>query len=1263
MSVPATRVPLSSPYKGLAPFDDSDVDALLFFGREWETEVVAANVLASRLTVLYGPSGVGKSSLLRAGVVRALRHSADPSPAVACFGTWAGAPLVGLEESARVAVAEALGREPTDAPGDLTDRLAAWSAELGAELCLLVDQLEELFLYHPAKEGAGGFVDLLPELVHRPGLRVNVLLGVRDDALAQLDVFKERIPGLFMNSLRLDHLDRAAGREAILGPLGRFAAIAGASAAMTIEPALVDDVLDQVSTGKIEPSLAGRGAVEGAAQVGRVETPYLQLVLQRLWEVERARGSSVLRQETFRSLGGAEQIVEDHLDHALSALTPAEQDAAASVFDHLVTPSGTKIAHGVGDLASYASVGERELGPVLDSLARQRILRPLGENGHAGGRYEIFHDVLAPAVLAWRTHHEADAALAEERKRRRRLGWLAAAALVALALMTALAVYAFSQRSEAQQQAREASAQRREAKKRAGQYQEAAAAADAARKRARAKTRVALKQKRRARALKVIADTKTQQAQQAQAAEETQAANARQNEGDAIQAKEDAQEKTRIANEATRKYKSAAKDAKRALRNARLAETRARARQYVALSLAELPTDPEHSAELAVRASAHEEFPAAEDALRAALVAMHVKHVLPAVRNGLARLSANGQALVAGGMRKVRVYRVSDGDLLRTFKTPSVVKAVAASPDGKQVAAGGADGKIRVWEVESGAVRILDHGTPVSVLVWSPAGDVLVSLGTTVSAAARLWSLAGGEPLHLLPHTGVPTAASFSPDGRRLVTVGPGRFAQIFDVRSGTLVRTLESPGGAFMSASFGPGGELVATGGHEGTARVWDLTTGDPRQSFSGHTGPVVDVAFAPDGERLATASTDTLARLWNLRSGILEDAFRGHTGLGVNDVEFAPDNRSVVSAGEDRTARFWAQGQSPLVLLGHKKAVLSAAMTPDGDSIVTSSADGSARVWDPFVDRPLTLLSRQEQAVTTVSVNPAGSQVASGSADGVVQVLSTNGRLIRRMALSNRIVSVEWARGQVLLAASTDGQATAWADAGARLLRTFTHGGSLRAAAISWDGTLVATAGAGRAVKLWRLRDGALLHTLRHKAAVNSVEFDPQGRLVAVASGRSAYLWRTSSGEPFGELKGHANTVTDLAFGDRGRRLATSSLDGVPRLWSVPSLRPLQSFVGHGGAVVSVAFSPDGRWIATAGPRKVAIWKVGGQPPFLFFLSGHEPTLKSVAFGSRDWTIVTGRSDGTVQSYSCAVCAPLKQLVTLAKSRLRALRAEARR
>src|SRR5882672_4397277 len=440
-----------TPYKGLSPFDDSELDALLFFGRERETEIVVANALASRLTVLYGPSGVGKSSLLRAGVVHSMRKLTELEPiVVAYFSTWAGDPVAGIEEAARGALADAFGGDPGDVPGDLSDRLDAWTAALGCELCLVLDQFEELFLYHEE----GGLLEVLPELVTRPGLRLNVVLGIRDDELAKLDVFKSRIPGLFSNYLRLDLLDREAGRAAILGPLDRYNELQDEH--VTIEPELVEAVLGEVAAGRIDPGLTGRGTVgEAAEDRTRVETPYLQLVMQKLWEVERERHSHVLRLSTLAELGGAQRIVEDHLEHAMDALTPVQRDVAAGMFDHLVTPSGAKIAHGVVDLASFAHVEPSQIEPVLSSLARERILRPTGENGSAGDRYEIYHDVLAGAVLAWRAKHEAEMALlrerAEARRRQRRLAIIAGVSLAAFALMAALAVYAriTSQRARA----------------------------------------------------------------------------------------------------------------------------------------------------------------------------------------------------------------------------------------------------------------------------------------------------------------------------------------------------------------------------------------------------------------------------------------------------------------------------------------------------------------------------------------------------------------------------------------------------------------------------------------------------------------------------------------------------------------------------------------------------------------------------------------------------------------------------------------------
>ena len=164
-----------TPYKGLAAFGDSDLDALLFFGRGREIEVIVANLIASRLTVLYGATGVGKSSILRAGVAHRLRQ--DPDVEVIVWSTWTGDSGEPVREARR-------------------------AAAQGGEVFLVLDQFEEYFLYHRDEHGAGTLAGELPELLGTGELRINVLISLREDALAQLDSFKGRIPNLFANHLQ-----------------------------------------------------------------------------------------------------------------------------------------------------------------------------------------------------------------------------------------------------------------------------------------------------------------------------------------------------------------------------------------------------------------------------------------------------------------------------------------------------------------------------------------------------------------------------------------------------------------------------------------------------------------------------------------------------------------------------------------------------------------------------------------------------------------------------------------------------------------------------------------------------------------------------------------------------------------------------------------------------------------------------------------------------------------------------------------------------
>ena len=150
---------------------------------------------------------------------------------------------------------------------------------------LLLDQVEEYFVYHDSDPALG---DALAELVTRPELPVHVLVAIREDALARLDVFKCRLPALLANRLQLDRLSVDAGRSAILGPAERFAVLVPGSHALSVEPDLVDAVLAGVSTEALVEAERGRGSARPAEGHTGIETPYLQLVMERLWEVERS---------------------------------------------------------------------------------------------------------------------------------------------------------------------------------------------------------------------------------------------------------------------------------------------------------------------------------------------------------------------------------------------------------------------------------------------------------------------------------------------------------------------------------------------------------------------------------------------------------------------------------------------------------------------------------------------------------------------------------------------------------------------------------------------------------------------------------------------------------------------------------------------------------------------------------------------------------------------------------------------------------------
>jgi WD40 repeat protein len=1154
-----------SPFKGLAPFGGTALDALLFFGRERERDIVVANLMASRLTLLYGPSGVGKSSLLNAGVARALVESPE-GHRVASFDSW-------VEDRCEELRAER-------------------DAAAGGYLYLILDQFEEFFLY---QEVDGPFARELAALLADRGLRVNVLLSLREDSLALLDALKGRISNLYGNSLRLDHLDRASARAAVVGPLRTYSELTGEH--VGAEPELVEAVLDEVATGRLELVEAGRGGLEEPARDGRIEAPFLQLVLERLWDAEREAGSDTLRLQTLLRLGGAEAVVREHLERALAGLAPEQKDLAANVFDHLVTPSGTKIAHRASDLAEYASVGEGELAQVLDALGQERILREVDGPDGGGARYEIFHDVLSDPVLAWRAERRLERQREEADRRHRRLLILAASALAGLAIMGAVAVYALAERHHARAQAAVA----------------------------RAQTRLAHSQTRLARS-RAFAEAAL------------------------VQLNTDPQRSVELALQAARLEPT--RGSEDILRDVLLAS---RLRLLLPADPA-ADTGAAFNPAGSLVATAGADGKARLVATRSG----RLLAALPqGGRVTSVLFNRDGRLLVTTSVNgETRIWRVRGKVLLHRLRGAGAVTSAALSDDGRLLAAARTNRRVDVSRLRDGKrLAVIRLQRPARSIALSPDGALVAVVSG--DRLVGVYATHGGRLRFRLQQDRSVTSAAFSPRGDMIATTGLDGTARIWDAGSGALLRTLVGHHGAVLDAAFSTHGRLLVTAGADGTARVWRVADGDARAVLLGHTNYVTSAAFSRDATWIVTTSRDRTARVWETAKGRPRVVLAGHRST-VESAVFDRSGDELVTVGDDGTARVWQPGtENQLALLGrHPGPVSSVAVSPDGRLVVSAGADGTARIWALRSHRLLHPL-RHRGAVRAAVFSSDGRLVATASADGTVGVWDVGtGRRLLALRQGAPVVDVAFSPDAALVAgAGADGTARVWLVPSGQLKRSFGRGAPLTTVAFSRDGTLL-TAG-GRSARLWDVAAGRLAHTLSgHRAGIVDAVFSPDGRLVATASAdRTAKLWDARSGGLLGTLEGHGDALTSVAFDPSGKLLVTASLDHDARVWDVASRRLLFPLRGHFAAVSSAAFSPDGRWIVTAGPQTAGLWETSSGK-LLLLARGHRRQVTSAVFAPDGRRIVTAGLDGTVRTYRCALCGSTADLIAIAEARIARLR-----
>ncbi|MFB9519211.1 helix-turn-helix domain-containing protein [Streptomyces cremeus] len=1121
------------PYRGLASFDIPD--ARWFFGRQRATAALLARLAERAGTgplVVAAPSGAGKSSLLRAGLVPALRRGELPVPGSHAWPVALCTPTAHPLRELLRCVGEVFEAVPDDVTPDSLavrpERLAevlrpAGGPGGGSRPVLLVDQFEEAFTLCGDARERQAFVGALCALAG-PGGPAVVVLGLRADFTGRCLEVPALVPVFTHGLFALGPMSEDELREAVTLPAGRCG--------LALEPGLVELLLRDLGAG----AAAGRGPDAPGA------LPLLAHALRVTWQ---HRTGHTLTVAGYERTGGIRGAVARSAEEVFTALLPGERDMARRLLVRLVHlgDDGSESRRRSGREHLVARLPDpRGAQAALDAFVAARLLTA------GADRVEITHEALLRAWPRLRDWIDADRAglLLRQQLAASAAEWTRAGRDPAL-LPRGTRLHRLTRWAE-----------QRDARVELGPAEAEFIAAGQAEERARQRTETLRVRTRRVllatlAALLVLAVGAGTVAyeQRERAYRERLTA---QSQAMAVRAQTLAagrpEEAMRLA---LRAYRTAPTvEARGALLSTQAQPFAGRLRGHTGpvnavafapdgLTLASGGNDgtvrlwggPGHRRSLAVLTG-------------------HGGQVL-----GLA-FSPDGAVLASAGVDgTVRLWRVRDHQGAGTLLGHSgAVRAVAFAPDGHTLVTGGADRTVRLWDARRHTLRTTWHGHTdvVMAVAWSPDARRVVSAGT--DRTVRLWEVAQRVPAAVLTgHGDGVLGVAWSPDGRQVASGGADRTVRLWDVRRRQVLQVLAGHSDDVNSVAYFRDGTTVVSTGGDGGARLWDVAGRRTVATLSGHTDYVLGVAvgsgtvlatagfdgtvvrwdlgraalttrpfaeswqpaFSPDGSRLAAASADRTVKLWDARAHRPRGSLDGHTG-SVFQVVWSPDGRRLASAGADRTVRVWDIGSRRLLksLTGHTGSVLGLAWSPDGHRLASASADRTVRLWDARTLRPAATLTGHRDFANAVAFAPDGRTLASGGDD-----------------LTVRLWGVRDGRPGAVLHG---------------------HTGSVRALAFAGDGRTLASGGNDGGVRLWDLARGVTVAALTgHSGAVRAVAFAPGGGDVLASSGSdgTVRLWDAVRRLPTATLAGHQGAVWGIAF-DRGTGLlASSSNDGTVRLW----------------------------------------------------------------------------------------------------------------
>jgi WD40 repeat protein len=1098
---------------------------------------------SARLIAVVGPSGSGKSSIVRAGLVPALRRGA-----IEGSEKWFISEMVPGRhpmENLEAALLRVAARPPAgllqvleSGPRGLLRAVEGVVPE-GSELILVIDQFEEVFTLTEDESERSLFLESLRVATAEPSSQTRVVVTLRADFYDRPLNYPRFGPVLGANSevvtpLAPDELERA-----IVRPAG--------SVGLRVEPALVAQVASEV-----------------ADQPGAL--PLVQYALTELFE-QRDEGALTLA--AYRDIGGVGGALAARGEQLYAARDAVGREAVRQLFLRLVT-----LGEGAADTrrrvlrseVSGLDVAPEAMESALDAFGRYRLLTFDRDPATREPTVEVAHEALLrswPRLRGWidagredvrMLRRLADATTEWERNEREPSYLLRGSRLDQFETWvegTDLAV----RRAELGYLRASVAAREEEHAAETGRRDHERALERRSVKRLRGLVAVLAAAALVAASLTVIAGNQSDRADR-----ESRIATARELAASSVaNLEEDAERAILLAVEAVRTTRSVDGTV----------------------------------------------LPEAEEALHRAVVASRIVLSVPGVGGNL-DWSPKG-VFVTEGPEETGVIDIRDattGASVLSFPGHDPdVNDVAFSPDGSMLATTGDDGTLKVWDPDTGDNLWTFAG---SRDVWGPSfsGDgSLVAAAWGAEGRTRVLDASDGRVIRTITLAAGDTA--FSPDGRMLA-VAP-RWNEwgdvlVFDLRTGSVLFRL---GGFFGRVAWAPDGPWIATASGDGTATVWDGRTGKPRFTLYGHRAPLFSVDWSPDGSRLVTASDDGTARIWEVRrQGVREQISLSaqETASGLYAAAFSPDGEQVLTSEGNITAtKIWDVGirgteewmnlPAPPGDNGFWGGDVS--FFPDGRRFASTSEDGEIAIWDLTTGRLLRTIRVGGSLISSFDVTPDGAVIAAGRRNGLATTWDvTTGQKLFSVQHDFEVVDVDWSPDGEHLVTATSGSISVLDVTGRLVRRLKERGDGVRSARFSPDGRLVVImvwpASGPPRQSIWDWESGETVGSIepgdkRNRGIV--AVFDPTGSRVATSGGDTGVprVWDVGTGKSVVTLPAHSGGPWDIVFSPDGSRIATAGADGTVRLFDATSGEEILTLQGHDSSVARLAFSPHGTMLAS--------------------------------------------------------------------------------